>query len=88
MSPEVMAQTSEVLKEHGFDTESRFLSVRQANTLIIHPPVSCCTVEPSCNGQLVCDICDLCYWIEVLTLRAHFYIQLVSVHFAEWYSNV
>ena len=35
MSPEVMAQTSEVLKEHGFDTESRFLSVQQANTLII-----------------------------------------------------
>ena len=31
----------------------------------------------------VCDICDLCYWIEVLTLRAHFYIQPVSVHFVD-----
>lgn len=31
-SPTVMAQTSEGLKRHGFESESRFLSDRQTNT--------------------------------------------------------
>ena len=52
MSPEVTVETSEVPKEHGLDTESRFLSGRQEDPLIIHLPVLCCAVEPSCDGSL------------------------------------
>ena len=44
--PEVLAKT---LKRRGFDTESRFLSGTQANTLIIHFPVLCCAVEHGCK---------------------------------------
>ena len=65
MSAEVMAQTSEVLKEHGLDTESRFLSGRQADPS--SSTCQCYVVQWSLVVMAVCDICDLCYWIEVLT---------------------
>ena len=50
-SPEVQTKTSEVLKRHEFDKESSLLAGRQTQPLI-HVPVVCCSVEPSCKGHL------------------------------------
>ena len=50
-SPEVQTKTSEILKRHGFEKESNLLAGKQTQPLI-HVPVVCCTVEPSCKGHL------------------------------------
>ena len=50
-SPEVQAKTADVLRRHGFEKESHFLAGKQTQPLI-HVPVVCCTVEPSCKGHL------------------------------------
>ena len=54
-SPEVLTKTAEVLRRHGFEEESNFLSGKQTQPLI-HVPVVCCTVEPSCKGHLKASI--------------------------------
>ena len=46
-SPEVMAKSADVLRKHGFEEQSSLLAGKQAQPLI-HVPVVCCTVEPSC----------------------------------------
>ena len=50
-SPEVQTKTSEVLKRHGFEKESSLLAGKQTQPLI-HVPVVCSSVEPSCKGHL------------------------------------
>ena len=55
MSPEVLTKTSEVLLRHGFEEESNLLAGKQTQPLI-HVPVVCCTVEPSCKGYLKASI--------------------------------
>ena len=47
-SPEVQSKTADVLRRHGFEKESNLLSGKQTLSLI-HVPVVCCTVEPSCR---------------------------------------
>ena len=54
-SPEVLTKTAEVLLRHGFEKESNLLSGKQMQPLI-HVPVVCCTVEPSCKGHLKASI--------------------------------
>ena len=54
-SPEVLTKTAEVLRGHGFEEESNLLSGKQTQPLI-HVPVVCCTVEPSCKGHLKASI--------------------------------
>ena len=54
-SPEVQTKTSEILKRHGFEKESSLLAGKQTQPLI-HVPVVCCTVEPSCKGHLKASI--------------------------------
>ena len=54
-SPEVLTKTADVLLRHGFEEESKFLSGEQTQPLI-HVPVVCCTVEPSCKGHLKASI--------------------------------
>ena len=54
-SPEVLTQTADVLRRHGFEKESKLLSGKQTQPLI-HVPVVCCTVEPSCKGHLKASI--------------------------------
>ena len=46
-SPEVQSKTADVLRRHGFEKESNLLSGKQTQSLI-HVPVGCCAVEPSC----------------------------------------
>ena len=48
-SPEVLTKTAEVLLRHGLEEESNLLAGKQTQPLI-HVPVVCCTVEPSCKG--------------------------------------
>ena len=48
-SPEVQTKTSEILKRHGFEKESSLLAGKQTQPLI-HVPVVCCSVEPSCKA--------------------------------------
>ena len=50
-SPAVQTKTADVLKRHGFEEESKLLAGKQTLP-IIHVPVGCCTVEPSCKGHL------------------------------------
>ena len=50
-SPEVLTKTADVLKRHGFGEESTLLAGKQTQPLI-HVPVMCCIVEPSCKGHL------------------------------------
>ena len=50
-SPAVQTKTADVLKRHGFEEESKLLAGKQTQP-IIHTPVVCCTVEPSCKGHL------------------------------------
>ena len=54
-SPEVVTKTAEVLLRHGFEEESNFLVGKQTQP-VIHVPVVCCTVEPSCKGHLKASI--------------------------------
>ena len=54
-SPEVLSKTADVLRRHGFEEESTHLSGKQTLPLI-HVPVGCCTVEPSCKGHLKASI--------------------------------
>ena len=54
-SPEVQAETADILKRNGFEKESRLLAGKQTQPLI-HVPVVCCTVEPSCKGHLKASI--------------------------------
>ena len=54
-SPEVMTKTAEVLRSHGFLPWSNVLAGKQTQPLI-HVPVVCCTVEPSCKGHLKTSI--------------------------------
>ena len=54
-SPEVLTKTADVLRRHGFEEESNLLAGKQTQPLI-HVPVVCCTVEPSCKGHLKASI--------------------------------
>ena len=54
-SPEVMTKTADVLRRHGFEEQSKLLAGKQSQ-LLIHVPVVCCTVEPSCKGHLKASI--------------------------------
>ena len=54
-SPEVHTKTADVLLRHGFEKESNLLAGKQTQPLI-HVPVVCCTVEPSCKGHLKASI--------------------------------
>ena len=54
-SPEVMTKTAGILLRHGFEKESSLLAGKQTQPLI-HVPVVCCTVEPSCKGHLKASI--------------------------------
>ena len=54
-SPDVLTKTADVLRGHGFEKESNLLSGKQTQPLI-HVPVVCCTVEPSCKGHLKASI--------------------------------
>ena len=54
-SPEVLTKTAEVLLRHGFEEDSNLLAGKQTQPLI-HVPVVCCTVEPSCKGHLKASI--------------------------------
>ena len=54
-SPEVVTKTADVLNRHGFEEESKFLAGKQTQPLI-HVPVVCCIVEPSCKCHLKASI--------------------------------
>ena len=54
-SPEVLTKTAEILLRHGFEKESNLLAGKQTQPLI-HVPVVCYTVEPSCKGHLKASI--------------------------------
>ena len=54
-SPDVQAKTADVLRRQGFEEESKLLAGKQTQSLI-HVPVVCCTVEPSCKGHLKASI--------------------------------
>ena len=54
-SPEVQSKTADVLRRHGFEEESSLLTGKQTLPLI-HVPVVCCTVEPSCKCHLKTSI--------------------------------
>ena len=54
-SSEVQAKSADVLRRHGFEEESNALASKQTHPLI-HVPVVCCTVEPSCKGSLKASI--------------------------------
>ena len=54
-SPEVLTKTAEVLSRHGFEEDSNLLAGKQTQPLI-HVPVVCGTVEPSCKGHLKASI--------------------------------
>ena len=54
-SPEVLTKTADVLRRHGFEEESTLLAGKQTQPLI-HVPVVCCMVEPSCKGHLKASI--------------------------------
>ena len=54
-APEVETKTADVLKRNGFERESNLLAGKQTQPLI-HVPVVCCTVEPSCKGHLKASI--------------------------------
>ena len=54
-SPVVLTKTADVLNRHGFEDESKLLAGKQTQPLI-HVPVVCCTVEPSCKGHLKASI--------------------------------
>ena len=54
-SPEVQSKTADVLRRHGFEEESNLLAGKQTLPLV-HVPVVCCTVEPSCKGHLKASI--------------------------------
>ena len=61
-SSEVKAKTADVLRRHAFEKESIFLTGKQIRPLI-HVPVVCCTVGPSCKGHLKASI--------ILVFHAH-----------------
>ena len=54
-SSKVLTKTADVLLRHGFKKESNLLAGKQTQPLI-HIPVVCCTVEPSCKGHLKASI--------------------------------
>ena len=54
-SPEVLIKTADVVRRHGFEEKSNILAGKQTQPLI-HVPVVCCTVEPSCKGHLKASI--------------------------------
>ena len=54
-SSEVQAKTADVLRSHGFEEEANLLAGKQTQPLI-HVPVVCCTVEPSCKGHLKASV--------------------------------
>ena len=54
-SPEVQTKTADVLRSHRFFISSDLLAGKQTQPLI-HTPVGCCTVEPSCKGHLKASI--------------------------------
>ena len=54
-SPDIVTKTAEVLSRHGFEKESNLLAGKQTQPLI-HVPVVCCTVEPSCKRHLKASI--------------------------------
>ena len=47
-SPEVLTKTAEIFKRHGFVEESNLLAGIQTQPLI-HVPMVCCVIEPSCK---------------------------------------
>ena len=51
-SPEVLTKTAEIIKRHGFEEESNLLAGIQTQPLI-HVPMVCCAVEPSCKFCLI-----------------------------------
>ena len=57
-SPEVQVKTADILREHGFEKESNLLAGKQTQPLL-HVPVVCCTVEPSCKDHLKASIISL-----------------------------
>ena len=54
-SLEVLTKTIDFLRRHGFEKEPNLLTGKQTQPLI-HVPVVCCTVEPSCKGHLKASI--------------------------------
>ena len=54
-SSEVQTKTADILERHGFEEESKLLAGKQTQH-IIHMPVVCCTVDPSCKGHLKASI--------------------------------
>ena len=54
-SPDVLIKTADVFRRHGFEEESSILQGKQTQPLI-HVPVVCYTVEPSCKGHLKASI--------------------------------
>ena len=54
-SPEVLTKTAGILLRHGFEKESNLLAGKKTQPLI-HVPVVCCTVDPSCKGHLKASI--------------------------------
>ena len=54
-SPDILTKTADVLTRHGFEKESNLLAGKQTHPLI-HVPVVCGTVEPSCKGHLKASI--------------------------------
>ena len=64
-SPEVQSKTADVLRRHGFEKESTHLSGKQTQPLI-HVPVGCCAVEPSCKGHLKTSITIVSFPHQVL----------------------
>ena len=73
-SPEVQSKTADVLRRHGFEKESTHLSGKQTQPLI-HVPVGCCAVEPSCRAtgrhpSLLCLSHTQC-WVIVRVYQSH-----------------
>ena len=54
-SPEILTKTAGILLRHGLEEESKLLAGKKTQPLI-HVPVVCCTVEPSCKGHLKASI--------------------------------
>ena len=63
-SPEVQTKTANVLRRNGFEREFSLLAGKPTQPLI-HVPVLCCTVKPSCKGHFKgihhCCVCHVHY---------------------------
>ena len=65
-SPEVQAKSADVLRSHGYEKESHFLAGKQTQPLI-HVPVECFTVEPSCKGHFKASIIIVSFTITSMS---------------------